>query len=71
MENISLFKNFTKEIGRRCLSQIVQGIRGVHYKEIIFKIRKAIENNQKEEADRMKKTLLGFTVSGMFEGWMR
>jgi hypothetical protein len=68
MENISVFKNFIKEIGVRTLSEIVSGIRGVHYKEAIFQIRKSVERGEKEEVDKLKKGLLAFTVSGEFSG---
>ncbi|MFK7808365.1 MAG: BT4734/BF3469 family protein [Saprospiraceae bacterium] len=71
MNNISVFKNFTKEIGCRTLSQIVLGVRGTHYKEAVFQIRKAIEQGDKEAADKLKKGLLAFTVSGAFSGGRR
>ncbi|MFK7807550.1 MAG: DNA primase, partial [Saprospiraceae bacterium] len=68
MENISVFKNFVNEIGARTLSEIVLGIRSSHYKEAVFQIRKAVESGNKEEADKLKKGLLAFTVSGEYAG---
>ena len=55
----------------RTLSQIVTGIRGNHYKEAIFQISKAVGRGDKEETDKLKKGLLGFTVSGEFSGGRR
>ena len=68
MKNISLFKNFTKEIGSRTLSQIVEEIRGDHYKEPVLKIRELVKSGNPEEVSRLKKGLVAFTVSGLFEG---
>ena len=68
MRNISLFKNFTKEIGSRTLAQIIDGIRGDHYKESITKIRELVDLGDQEKVDRLKKRLVAFTVSGLFEG---
>jgi len=66
--NISLFKNFTKGIGSRTLPQIVEEIRGDRYKDAISKIRKLVENGDSEKVSRLKKSLVAFTVSGLFEG---
>jgi hypothetical protein len=71
VENISLFKSFIKDVGTRTLSEIVSGIRGAHYKEAVFQIRKAVGRGDKEEANKLKKGLLGFTVSGEFSGGRR
>jgi len=68
MKYISLFKNFTKEIGSRTLSEIIDGIRGDHYKESISKIRELVDLGDQEKVDRLKKRLVAFTVSGLFEG---
>jgi len=68
MRNISLFKDFTKEIGTRTLVQITEGIRGDHYKEPILKIRELVDLGDQEKVDRLKKALVAFTVSGLFEG---
>ena len=68
MRNISLFKDFTKEIGIRNLVQITEGIRGDHYKEPILKIRELVDLGDQEKVDRLKKALVAFTVSGLFEG---
>ena len=55
MRNISLFKNFTKEIGSRTLSQIVEEIRGNHYKDAISKIRELVKSGDQEKVNRLKK----------------
>jgi len=68
MKNISLFKNFITEIGDRTLAQIVEGIKGDHYKESILKIRRLVESGNKKKVDQLKKGLVAFTVSGKFEG---
>ena len=68
MKYISLFKNFTKEIGHRTLAQIVDEIRGSHYREPILNIRKLVNDGNKEKADQLKKGLVAFTVSGIFKG---
>ncbi len=71
MRSISLFKNFTKGMGSRTLAQIVKGIRGDHYKETILEIRDLVGMGDKEKADQLKKGLVAFTVSGLFEGGRR
>ena len=68
MKYISLFKNFTKEVGNRTLTQIVNGIRGDHYRQSILKIRALIQSGHKGKANQLKKELVAFTVSGLFEG---
>ena len=68
MKKISLFKNFTTVIGSRTLAEVVNGIRGNHYKESILKIRELVELGDQEQVDRLKKGLVAFTVSGMFVG---
>ena len=68
MRNISLFKNFTQEIGSRTLAQIADGIQGDHCRDSVLRIRELIQNGKKEKADRIKKGLVAFTVSGVFEG---
>lgn len=68
MNDISLFKNFTKEIGSRTLAQIVNGIQGGHYKESVLEIQNLISIGEKEQANKLKKGLVAFTISGLFEG---
>ncbi len=68
MNNISLFKNFTKEVGQRSLTQIVDGIRGDHYRESVLRIRELVKAKDKKKANQLKKGLVAFTVSGLFEG---
>ncbi len=68
MKNISLFKNFTTEVGQRTLVDIVDGIRGDHYRPSILKIRALVQSGHKGKANQLKKELVAFTVSGLFEG---
>ncbi len=68
MKDISLFKNFTTVIGSRTLAEIVNGIKGDHFKKTILEIQNFIKNGKKEKASHLKKGLVAFTVSGLFEG---
>ena len=68
MGNISLFKNFTKEIGSRTLAQIIDAIKGDHYKKPVSEIRELVDLGDQEKVNRLKKGLVAFTVSGLFEG---
>ncbi len=71
MKNISLFKNFITEIGSLSLAQIIKEIRGNDHKTTVLKIRKLIEVGDQEKANELKKKLVAFTVSGLFEGGPR
>ena len=68
MKDISLFENFITVIGSRTLAEIVTGIQGDDYKKTVLKIQKLIENGNQEKANQLKKRLVAFTVSGLFEG---
>ena len=65
---ISLFKNFTEEVGNRTLPEIIEGIRGDHYRSSVLNIRALVESGHQEKANQLKKGLVAFTVSGLFEG---
>lgn len=71
MKNISLFKNFITGIGSLSLAQIIKEIRGNDHKGSVLKIRKLVETGDLEKADQLKKELVAFTVSGLFEGGPR
>ena len=71
MHSISIFKSFTEVVQCLTLSEIVALIRGTTYQKSIINIRRLIDTQDKESADKLKKRLLGFTVSGMFEGGRR
>ncbi len=71
MYNISVFKKIVKNEGVRTLPKIVTGIRGRHFSKVVTQIRKAVERGDKEETAKLKKDLLGFTVSGEFSGGRR
>ena len=68
MKDISLFKNFTTVVGNRTLAEIVNGIQGDDYKKTVLEIQKLINNGNQEKANQLKKRLVAFTVSGLFEG---
>ena len=68
MKYISQFKNFINEIGAKTLSEIVNDIRGDYFKEPVLKIQRLVKSGEKEKADKLKKGLIAFTVSGKFEG---
>ena len=68
MKNISLFENFIKEVGSLSLAKIIEQIRGNKYKKSVSEIRKLVEIGDMERAKQVKKTLVAFTVSGLFEG---
>ena len=71
MESISIFKNFTKVVQSIPLPEIVDLIRGTTYQKRIINIRQAIQNEDSVLADKLKKSLIGFTVAGTFEGGRR
>ena len=71
MESISIFKNFTKVVQSLPLPEIVDLIRGTTYQKRILNIRQAIEKEDMDLADKFKKSLIGFTVAGAFEGGRR
>ena len=68
MKKISLFKNFTKEISSKTLSEVVEEIRGDRYRESVLKIRERVKSGDEETVSRLKKGMVAFTVSGLFEG---
>ena len=68
MTQISIFKNFVKKVGDRELENVIEVIRKGVFKGNVLAIRKAKEVGDKDLKDRLKKGLLAFTVSGIFEG---
>ncbi len=68
MKNISVFKNFTRVEGNRELGAIVMAIQSGVYKNEVIEIREAVKKEDIDRKDLLKKKLLGFTVSGKFEG---
>ncbi|MEM9821764.1 MAG: DUF3987 domain-containing protein [Bacteroidota bacterium] len=68
MWRISLFQYFTKVVGSRTVEEIVASIRSSTYRESVLQIRALVEAGDKEEANRLKKQLPSFTVSGIFRG---
>ena len=71
MRKISVFENFIKELGSQSLAQIIKEIKGKRHKAAVLKIRKLVSIGDQEKADQLKKELVTFTVSGLFEGGPR
>ena len=71
MHQITILKNFTEVVQHLLLPEVVALIRGANYQKEILSIRQAINDQDKDLADKLKKRLLGFTVSGRFEGGRR
>jgi len=65
---ITVFKHFTNIVGYRTMDAIVKAIQTGIYRPQITAIRAANNEADKEKKDKLKKQLLGFTVSGYFEG---
>jgi len=68
MNNISLYENFIREIDSLSLAKIIKQIRGSKYKKPVLEIRKLIKLGDLERANQVKRTLVAFTVSGVFKG---
>ena len=66
MPYISIFNNFINKVEDKPLEQILNDIKIGTYKTEITNIRTHISNNNKADADQLKKQLLAFTVSGTF-----
>jgi len=71
MRNISLYENFIREVDTLSLAKIIEQIRGNKYKKTVSEIRKLIKIGDLERAKQVKRTLVAFTVSGLFEGGPR
>ena len=68
MKKISVFENLIKEVGSQSLTQIMKEIRGNRYKTAVLKIRELVKSGDQDKAEKLKKELVAFTVSGLFEG---
>jgi len=68
MQQLTLFYHFTKVAGHRTLEQIIEAIKGNHFKDQVAQIRLSILRSNKAKADRLKKQLPAFTPSGRFDG---
>ncbi|MCX7550887.1 DUF3987 domain-containing protein [Xanthomarina sp. F2636L] len=66
MPNISIFKNFANKVEDIPLQQIINDIKEGKYKNQIESIRNLNKNGNTNEANELKKHLLGFTASGVF-----
>lgn len=68
MQQLTLFYHFTKVAGHRTLEQIIEAIKGNHFKTEVAQIRLALQRSNKVKADKLKKQLPAFTPSGNFNG---
>lgn len=71
MQEVTLFRKFTKVVKHIAITEIITDIRAGKYKKEIEVIRQLIRDGKKEAAQQKKKQLLAFTVSGKFEGGRR
>ncbi|TXD56913.1 DUF3987 domain-containing protein [Polaribacter sp. IC066] len=63
-KTISVFSNFVNKVKDIPLEEILNDIKTGTYKAEISNIRDLINSDEKEQADKLKKQLLAFTVSG-------
>lgn len=64
---VTVFRKFTKIVKHSTLNECIEEIRNGIYKKQVEEIRKLNTEKGKEEADKLKKNLLGFTASGVFK----
>ena len=65
--NVTLFRKFTEIVKHVTIQECIDEIRNGSYKKQVEEIRKINTEKGKEEADKLKKNLLGFTASGVFK----
>lgn len=65
--NVTLFRKFTEIVKHVTIQDCINEIRNGSYKKQVEEIRKINTEKGKEEADKLKKNLLGFTASGVFK----
>lgn len=65
--NVTLFRKFTEIVKHVTIQDCIDEIRNGSYKKQVEEIRKTNTEKGKEEADKLKKNLLGFTASGVFK----
>jgi hypothetical protein len=63
---VSVFKDFVNKVEDKPLEKILNDIKSGAYKTEISDIRNLLSNDNKQEADQLKKKLRAFTVSGTF-----
>lgn len=67
MKKVTIFRKFTEIVKHSTIEDCVEEIRNGSYKKQVEEIRKINTEKGKEEADKLKKNLLAFTASGIFE----
>ena len=65
--NVTLFRKFTEIVKHVTIQDCIDEIRKDSNKKQVDEIRKINTEKGKEEADKLKKNLLGFTASGVFK----
>ena len=68
MNEISIFKNFTKVVDNKDLETIADLIRNGKFKDKVAELQKLLSNNEDKEYTKQKKSLVAFTPSGKFKG---
>ena len=63
----SVFKNFAQKECNKSLEAIIKEIKEGKYKTLITKLRKHLENDEKDKASKLKSNLPAFTPSGTFD----
>jgi predicted P-loop ATPase len=66
--NISIFRKFNEVVENKPITDILKDIKEGLYEKEVLKIRDLAMADKKEEADNLKKRLLAFTPSGLYEG---
>src|SRR3954464_3957955 len=68
MASATVFKGFNCPIENKSLIVITKEIKECKYKEEVERVTTLASQGKKAEADMLKKQLLGFTPSAIFEG---
>jgi hypothetical protein len=66
--NISIFRKFNEVVENKPITDILKDIKEGLYEKEVLKIRDLALADKKEDADNLKKRLLAFTPSGLYEG---
>ena len=66
---VSVFRDFVYKVSDKPLVEVLNNIKTGTYKTEINKIRHLMSLGKEEEAENLKKQLLGFTASGVFDNY--
>ena len=64
---IDVWENYDKQAGYQNFENILLAIKEGKFKSEITEIRNSLKENNKNKSDRLKNSLLGFTVSAIFD----